>query len=153
MSSERASAHHHAGSRARNAPLWTGVETDASADEPFVPEASGPAEEERSDPGRTWLSEVDLELQGANLDPEYWLSHCQGFLVDSESGAEVGVVDGVEFAPASDEPVSLIVASGWFGRHIRRIAVADVQAIVTSERRLIVKDASVRPSGGGHGRI
>ena len=34
----------------------------------------------------------------------------------------------------------LVVASGWFGRHVRRIALADVQGIVPRERRVIVTD-------------
>jgi hypothetical protein len=53
----------------------------------------------------------------------------------------------VELAPGSDRPVALVVASGWFGRHVRKIPVADVQAIVPDEQRLIVKD-----SAAGSGR-
>jgi hypothetical protein len=87
------------------------------------------------------LVEVEVDLRGVNLDAEYWLNHCHGFLVDSESGEGVGVVDDVELASGSDRAVVLIVVSGRFGRHIRRTAVADVQAIVPSERRLVVTDA------------
>lgn len=61
----------------------------------------------------------------------------------------MGVVDDVELAPGSDQAVALVVASGWFGRHIRKIAAADVQAILPSERRLVVKDVaagSFRPT-------
>jgi uncharacterized protein YrrD len=97
------------------------------------------------------LVEVEVDLDEVNLDPEYWLGHCHGFLVDSESGEGVGVVDDVELAPGSDRAVVLVVASGWFGRRVRRIAVADVQAIIPSERRLIVTDAPRTP-GARHGR-
>lgn len=79
---------------------------------------------------------------GANLDREYWLCNCHDFLVDTESGEGVGIVDDVELAPGSDQAVALVVSSGWFGRHVRKIAAADVRAILPSERRLIVKDAA-----------
>jgi uncharacterized protein YrrD len=95
--------------------------------------------------------EVEVDLEGVNLDPEYWLRHCHGFLVDSESGEGVGLVDDVEVAPGSDHAAALIVAAGRFGRHVQTIDVADVRAIVPSERRLIVKDGA-RPARGGRGR-
>lgn len=104
----------------------------------LVAEATGPSGNE---PERRWLVEVEVDLGGMNLDPEYWLRNCRNFLVDSESGEGVGVVDDVELASGSDRAVVLVVSAGWFGRHVRRIAVADVQAIVPSERRVIVTDA------------
>ena len=103
----------------------------------LVAETAGPPGNELE---RRWLVEVAIDLGGVNLDPEYWLRHCYGFLVDSESGQCVGVVDDVDLASGSDRGTALVVASGWFGRNIQTIAVADVQAIVPSERRLIVKE-------------
>lgn len=97
------------------------------------------------------LIEVDVDLRGANLDPEYWLSNCHGFLVDSELGREIGVVDDVEVEPASGRAIALVVASGWFGRRLRTIPVSDVQRIVPSEERLIVRDPE-RPSDVSPGR-
>jgi sporulation protein YlmC with PRC-barrel domain len=95
---------------------------------------------QRDERAHGWLIEVDIDLRGANLDPEYWLSNCHGFLVDSELGREIGVVDDVELEPASGRAVALVVASGWFGRRLRTIPVSDVQRIVPSEERLIVRD-------------
>jgi sporulation protein YlmC with PRC-barrel domain len=101
--------------------------------------------------GQGWLIEFELDLRGANLDPEYWLSNCHGFLVDSELGREIGVVDDVELEPASGRAIALVVASGWFGRRLRTIPVSDVQRIVPSEERLIVRDPE-RPSSVSPGR-
>jgi hypothetical protein len=42
-----------------------------------------------------WVVEVEANLAGVKLEAEYWLRHCHGFLVDSESGEDVGVVDDV----------------------------------------------------------
>ena len=114
----------------------------------LVAEASNPSGNERE---RRWFVDVEVHLGGVNLNPRYWLRHCRGFLVDSESGEDVGVVDDIELAADSDDAAVLVVVSGWFGRHVRRIAVADVQAIVPSERRLIVMDTS-RTAGARHGQ-
>jgi PRC-barrel domain len=81
-------------------------------------------------------------LETPRDDFEYWLCNCHDFLVDSESGKDVGVVNRVELAPGSHRAVALIVTSGWFGRHVRRIAAVDVREILPGERRLIVKDAA-----------
>ena len=99
---------------------------------------------EPGDRERHWLIELEVDLRGTNLDPEDWLSNCHGFLVDSESGEEIGVVDDVELEPGSGRAASLVVASGWFGRHVQTIAVADVQTIVPCEERLVVSDPTGR---------
>lgn len=121
------------------------VETRPSGSLRLVAEASGLSGTET---GR-WLVEVDLG--GVNLDPEYWLRRCHGFLVDSESSEGVGVVDDVELASGSNRAVGLVVASGWFGRHLQTLAVEDLQAIEPSERRLVVKSAG-RTAGDGRSR-
>jgi hypothetical protein len=99
-----------------------------------------------------WLVEVEVDLRGSNLDPEYWLSNCHGFLVDSELGRDVGVVDDVELEPASGRAAALVVASGWFGRRLCTIPVSRVLRIVPSEKRLVVRDPEraddVRPERG-----
>jgi uncharacterized protein YrrD len=86
------------------------------------------------------LIEVDVDLRGANLDPEYWLANCHGFLVDSELGRDIGVVEDVVLEPSSGRAFTLVVASGWFGRRLRTIPVVDVQRIIPSEERLVVRD-------------
>jgi sporulation protein YlmC with PRC-barrel domain len=105
-----------------------------------VLETFGEESAQRGRRGQGWLIEFELDLRGANLDPEYWLSNCHGFLVDSELGKEIGVVDDVELEPASGRAVALVVASGWFGRRLRTIPVSDVLRIIPSEERLVVRD-------------
>jgi hypothetical protein len=112
---------------------------------------SRPGEVSRDGDGR-WLIELEVDLRGMNLDAEYWLSNCHGFLVDSEAGKEIGVVDDVEVEHGSGRAVALVVASGWFGRHLRTIAVADVQAILPSEERLVVRDSEVPDSTWSSGQ-
>lgn len=87
-----------------------------------------------------------VDLRGTNLDPEYWLSRCEGFLVDSESGEEIGVVEEVELEHGSGRAIALVVACGWFGRRMETIPVAEVRAIVPGEERLVVADRA-RPAG------
>jgi sporulation protein YlmC with PRC-barrel domain len=107
---------------------------------------------ERDAGARDWLVEVELHVRGTNLDPEYWLSNCHGFLVDSELGRDVGVVDDVELEPASRRAAALVVASGWFGRRLCTIPVSRVLRIIPSEKRLVVGDPEraddVRPERG-----
>lgn len=117
--------------------VWVVFRASTRADEDG--EATGAS---ASEPGGRWLVEVEVDLEGVTLDPEYWLRHCQGFLVDSEAGEELGVVDDVELSRDSERAVALVVVSGWFGRHAEMIDVADVQAIVPSQRRLIVQDTT-----------
>jgi sporulation protein YlmC with PRC-barrel domain len=74
------------------------------------------------------------------MDLEYWLANCHDFLVDSEEGEEIGVVDDVELRHGSGDPVALVVACGWFGRHVCLIPVEHVQAVIPGERRVIVRD-------------
>jgi sporulation protein YlmC with PRC-barrel domain len=99
-----------------------------------------------------WLVEVEVDLRGSNLDPEYWLSNCHGFLVDSELGRDIGVVNDIHLEPSSGRAVALVVASGWFGRRLRTIPVSDVLRIIPSEERLVVRDPERLDdalSGGG----
>lgn len=122
-----------------------------SADPPsgaqrLLAEVNGQAGTEPGDPERRWLIELAVDLRGTNLDPEYWLSHCEGFFVDSEAGKEIGVVDEVQSEHGSGRPIALVVAHGWFGRRVQTIPVAEVRAIVPSEERLVVADRT-HPAG------
>ena len=125
---------------------------DPARAERIVSVAGRRSERDRSEPDPMHASDFDIGPSGVSHDPEYWLRHSHGFLVDSESGAQVGVVDDIELAPDSGETVALIVASGWLGRSIRRIAAGDVCAIAADERRLIVRDDAVRSGGAGSGQ-
>jgi hypothetical protein len=132
--------------------LWRPEDLPPSISKLLIVRASGSTRKAAGEPEDPWLIVVEVDPQGANLDPEDCLRHCRDFLVDSESGEGIGVVDDVELAAGSDRAVALIVASGWFGRHVQTIDVADVQAILPTQRRLIVKDAAARPPRAGRRR-
>jgi sporulation protein YlmC with PRC-barrel domain len=106
----------------------------------LLAEVNGQAGTEPGDPEPRWLVELAVDLRGTNLDPEYWLSHCEGFFVDDEAGKEIGVVDEVQLEHGSGRAIALVVAHGWFGRRVQTIPVAEVRAIVPSEERLVVAD-------------
>jgi len=111
----------------------------SGAERPLA-ERNGEAGTDQGDPKRRWLIELAVDLRGANLDPEYWLSHCEGFFVDSEAGEEIGVVDEIQLEHGRGRAIALVVAHGWFGRRVQTIPVADVRAIVPSEERIVVAD-------------
>ena len=111
----------------------------------LLAEVSGQSGTEERDPERRWVVELAVDLRGTNLDPEYWLSHCEGFIVDSESGEEIGVVEEVELERGSGRAIALVVARGWFGRHRQTIPVAEVRTIFPSEERLVVSDPGPPP--------
>jgi sporulation protein YlmC with PRC-barrel domain len=150
MSTEHVVVVFRARNRERDRVLPTSSEIIPSKPGSFVARASRPVRKDVG--GREWLVEVEVHLPGMYLDPEHWLRTCHGFLVDSESGEDVGVVDDVQLASGSGHAVGLVVATGWSGRHARSIAAADVQAIVPSERRLVVRDTATRSPAAGPGR-
>jgi sporulation protein YlmC with PRC-barrel domain len=123
-----------------------------SGAERFVLDTRRGSGAEPDDREADWLVEVEVDLRGSNLDPEYWLSNCHGFLVDSELGRDIGVVNDIHLEPSSGRAVALVVASGWFGRRLRTIPVSDVLRIIPSEERLVVRDPERLDdalSGGG----
>ena len=140
MSSERVSVVIRAKGRARGTARRARAERPSGARRLDAKTNSRPGREV-GDGDRRWVIELEVDLRGSNLDPEYWLSNCYGFLVDSEAGKELGVVDDVELGHGSGRAVALVVASGWFGRNVRTIAVADVEAIIPSQERLVVRDS------------
>lgn len=75
---------------------------------------------------------VDLTLDSPTLDPEYWLAHCQGFLVNSAT-AGIGVVDEVLLDPAGQPEGLLVRVGGFRGRDVV-LALEDVLEIVPEAR-------------------
>jgi hypothetical protein len=51
---------------------------------------------------------VDLTLDAPPMDPEYWLGHCHGFLVNSPT-ADIGVIDGVMLGAAVESWLEIAV--------------------------------------------
>jgi hypothetical protein len=132
--------------------LWSPESLRPSISKLLIVRASKPKHKAAGEPEDPWRIVVEVDPHGANLDPEACLRRCRDFLVDSESGERIGIVDDVELAAGSNRAVALIVASGWLGRHVHKIDVADVQAIAPTQQRLIVKDAAARPPGAGRRR-
>ena len=76
------------------------------------------------------------------------LAACHEFLVDREDGTPLGVVDDVVLAD-DGHLVALLVAVGWFGRRIIRVAPEEVVSIQPEERRLTVKQCTENESTRG----
>lgn len=137
MGSERVSV---TGSAAGWPPRWP-----AAGPPPGAGQLVRETRAQRGDRERRWLPEVKLDLRDGALDPEYWLANCHGFLVDSESGRDMGVVEDVELEHSSGRALALVVASGWFGRRRQTVPVEHVQTIFPRERRLVVTDPAGAP--------
>ncbi|HEU0305280.1 MAG TPA: PRC-barrel domain-containing protein [Gaiellaceae bacterium] len=101
----------------------------------------GPSE--RPSSGLTGWPAPTVNRPGEDPELEYWLANCEGFLVDTESNEEVGVVDEVEMDPDSGRAVTLLVSCGWFGHRRLRVPARDVVAISPGARALIVKTAAL----------
>src|SRR6266567_1312073 len=78
-------------------------------------------------------------------DGGYWLSHCEGFKVESPQG-QVGVVESVVYAGNEPRPRYLAVASGRFVLHTELVPCGDVVSIDPRETRLTVRAGPARPS-------
>lgn len=76
------------------------------------------------------------------------LMACHEFLVDREDGTPLGVVDDVVLTDDGDL-VALLVAVGWFGRRIIRVAPEEVVAIQPEDRRLTVEQCTESKSARG----
>ena len=77
------------------------------------------------------------------LDPDYWPSRCEGFLVDAPDG-EVGIVDEVVKDASGDSVDFLAVAGGWLGRKRFVLTTAEVEEIRPRQQRLRVRSAPSR---------
>ena len=72
-------------------------------------------------------------LAGPTFDRAYWLSHCEGFRVDSVDG-RLGYVEEVR-ADSSDDIV-LAIRAGLLGRRIVLVSAHDVDFVVPRAERL-----------------
>jgi hypothetical protein len=85
---------------------------------------------------------VRANVQASGID--YWLTRCDGFLVEAPAGRHVGVVEGVRFGSRIDRPEQLEVAVGRL-RHRRFLVPVDAVEYVSSEQRLVVLDRDAVP--------
>jgi len=70
------------------------------------------------------------------LDQEYWLAHCQGFRVDSDTG-RIGLVEKVCTTPTG-HPDLLVPRPGRLGRRRLLVAAEEVTAVAPREGRIVV---------------
>jgi len=75
---------------------------------------------------------------GMPAEPDYRLSRCEGFDVNSPT-RRVGVVDGLRYLSRIDRPDVLEVRAGPFGRQLLLIPVEEVDQILVEEGRLILR--------------
>ena len=71
------------------------------------------------------------------VDQEYWLAHCEGYRVDSDTGP-VGLVDEVCSTPAG-HPDLLVLRTGRLGRRRLLVAAEEVMAVAPREGRVVVR--------------
>ncbi len=93
------------------------------------------AERKLRDDGDSWS---DRDVGPDRLLVEAYLRSAHGFLVDTQDGREVGVVDDVITDPATGLVAHLEVCGGWFGRRRTRIDVRDIREVSPASRRIVV---------------
>jgi len=88
--------------------------------------------------GRASRTVLMLRSTAPPLDRDYWLSRCEGFLVESPTGRGVGVVEGVRFALRIDRPDLLEVGIGRLRRSVLLVSVDEVEYISGEEERVVL---------------
>ncbi len=73
-------------------------------------------------------------LPAASFDRAYWLSHCEGFRVDTVNG-RLGFVEEIRASDGLDDVV-LAVRAGRFGRRVTLVSARDVDFVVPRAERL-----------------
>jgi hypothetical protein len=99
-----------------------------------------PPEEARDRPSRS----VIRVRSTAPPDRDYWLTRCDGFLVEAPAGRHLGTVEGVRFGSRIDRPEQLEVAVGRVRRQLLLVPVDDVE-YVSGEQELIVLHEDAAP--------
>ena len=84
------------------------------------------------------MVQIEPEFQRSSFDANYWLSHCEGYLVETPNG-RIGTVENVRFGKRLDRPDELLVRQGTIRRHLVWIATDEVAVINPRELRLRLK--------------
>jgi hypothetical protein len=84
--------------------------------------------------------------RGRGFDRAYWLSRCEGFLVESADGSRIGTVVDLHYRSRLEQPDELVVRAGWLGRRLLIYSAEAVQTVVPGKARLILA-AGATPSG------
>ena len=76
--------------------------------------------------------------KGRGFDRPYWLSRCEGFLVQDAAGMRIGRVAELQYVSRLDQPDALVVRAGRLGSRLLIYATEAVQTIVPAEDRLML---------------
>lgn len=69
---------------------------------------------------------------------EYWLSHCEGYRVETPDGL-IGFVEEVVRPPDASEASSIKVRAGLGGRSVVVVPAAAVREIVPDAERIVIE--------------
>jgi hypothetical protein len=81
---------------------------------------------------------ITLRSTSPPPDRDYWLSRCEGFLVETPTGRCVGVVEGLRFDLRIDRPDLLEVEIGRLRRKTLLVPVDEVEDIFGDEERVVL---------------
>jgi hypothetical protein len=99
----------------------------------------------RSPPTQRAAPAEEDDFRASLAHRSYSLARCEGFQVDSPTGP-VGFVDGLRFISRIDQPDLLEVRGGRFGRQLLLVPIAQVEEVLLSEERVLVRTAPT-PTG------
>jgi hypothetical protein len=85
---------------------------------------------------------------GRGFDRRYWLSRCEGFLVQDAEGMRVGRVVELHYHSRVDQPDELAVRAGRLGHRLLIYRTEAVEAILPGKARLVLA-AGAAPIGSG----
>lgn len=79
------------------------------------------------------IQAAPAHVSEATFDRDYWLSHCEGFRVETANG-RLGIVE--EVRSRGEHEVVLAVRAGLLGRRLLLVSGRDVDFIVPRAQRL-----------------
>ena len=86
--------------------------------------------------------------RGHAYDRAYWLSRCEGFLLEDAAGVRIGRVVEVHYESRLDQPDALAVRAGRLGLRLLVYPTAAVQTIVPAEGRLVLTSGATPVRSG-----
>lgn len=81
---------------------------------------------------------IEPRYQRSSFDEYYWLSHCDGYRVETPKG-RFGMVENVRFKARLDRPDELLIRHGILRRRLVAVNAEDVAVIAPREQRLRLK--------------
>ena len=118
----------------------------ADGDEPHLvapSSASRDVPDVREARGRATGSRVQGSY-GRSYNRGYWLRRCEGFLVETQT-KRIGHVTGIRYGETTNEPETLEVRTGLFGRTRLLISVHDITEIDPEQGVLSLADPPRAP--------